>query len=151
MVDYIDLRDMLPSIRESLSNNGEVVFTVAGNSMRPLLTHRKDSVTLIKPANLKKYDMVLFTRSDGSPVLHRIINEKDSTYLIRGDNCYYDEFVKREDIVAVVKSFTKKGKEKATTSSSYKIYCFLRCNALSFHFRKCIWIRIKSLIRKIFK
>ena len=151
MVDYINLKDMLPSIMQSLSNNGEVVFTVAGNSMRPLLTHGRDSVTLVKPAFLKKYDMVLFTRKDGSPVLHRIISENNCVYLIRGDNCYYDEFVKREDIIALVKCFVKSGKEKTTRSFSYKMYCFLRCNTVSFLFRKHIWIRIKSLLRKIFK
>ena len=151
MVDYIDLKEMLPSMQQTLSSGGEVSFTVAGNSMRPFLVHQRDTVTLKKPEALKKYDVVLFSRPDGNLVLHRIISEKNDTFLIRGDNCYYDEYVKSDNIIAVARNFIKKGKRIDVSNFGYKVYCFLHCNAVCFFFRKTIWARVKSLARKIFK
>ena len=151
MVDYIDLKEMLPSMRETLEGGGNVNLTVAGNSMLPMLAHNKDRVTLVKPETIKKYDVTLFVREDGSPVLHRVVKIKNGEFIIRGDNCGYSETVSPSQILAVVTSFTHNGKECHVVKNSYKMYSFLWCNELCFFIRKRLLPKAKSVIKKILK
>ena len=66
--------ELSPLIDEHLENGGEVIFTITGDSMKPMLYHRRDKVILAKSnaGHLNKYDIALFTRADGKYILHRI-------------------------------------------------------------------------------
>ena len=76
----------------------------------------------------KKYDVVLFKRNDNKYVLHRIIKVNKNDYTIRGDNCVYKEYgVKDEDILGVITSFIRKGKEYTVDNKFYRIYSVLWC------------------------
>ncbi len=56
-----------------------VKITLAGNSMRPLIRKDRDLVTIVPLSrSLKIGDVVLFSRFDGSYVVHRL-------YKINGD------------------------------------------------------------------
>lgn len=89
-------------IRAAIDKSGFAVMTFSGISMLPLLVENRDSVRLVKPeGRLKKYDIALFVRQNGECVLHRVVRVRDSSYLIRGDNCLKSEKVEDSQIVAV--------------------------------------------------
>lgn len=150
MADLINLGEMLPAMLETLETEGEVSFTVTGNSMFPMLRNREDKVWLKKPVfSLKKYDIPFYIRSDGRFVLHRIIKTVDGGYIIRGDNCNYIETDITDDkIIAVVKRF-KRGKHiYSVDSAGYKIYCRLYCNGAVYFLRRVL-LKFRSLFSRI--
>lgn len=152
MVDFVDLKELLPSLKETLEAEGKVKLTVAGNSMLPMLKHHSDSVTLVKPKlPIKKYSVALFVREDGAPVLHRVVGYKNGEYKMRGDNCAYSEKISPPQILAVVETFTHNEKDKSVDEITHKIYAFLWCNEFCFFIRKKLLPKVKSLAKKIFK
>ncbi len=66
-----------------------VVINLEGDSMRPLIRRKRDYVTLVPAMRpLKRGDIVLFARVDGSFVLHRVCRMKDSQVQTLGDGCW---------------------------------------------------------------
>jgi len=62
------------------------IVSVVSGSMEPVL-YRGDLIILVAPNNLKLRDVVIYQRSDMSEtIIHRIIEEKDGGYIIKGDN-----------------------------------------------------------------
>ena len=122
----VSLSELYPIISELIEANGKVSFTVVGISMQPMLYNKRDTVTLIKPEfPLKKYDLPLYRLDDGRFILHRVVKvNKDFTYDCRGDNCWETEkSVRSDQIIGVVKSFTRKNKTYETDSSvGYFLY-----------------------------
>ena len=114
----------MPLIRERLDAGGTVRFSPQGISMLPMLRQGKDSVTLSKaPEKLKKYDLPLYQRDNGKYILHRIVDVGDS-YTCIGDNQFILESgVRRDQVIAIVTSFTRNGREILVTSCSYQLYC----------------------------
>ncbi len=84
-----------------------------GRSMRPLIVGGRDSV-LIKPATgpLKKGDIVLFKRTDGANVLHRLWRiGKAGTLTTYGDGCAApDRPIRRDQVRGVAVQLTRKGR-----------------------------------------
>ena len=109
-------------VRLQLENGGRANLTVTGNSMYPMLKSHRDSVTLIPPANLRKGDVVLFQRSSGAYILHRIIAVTATGYVCCGDNQVIRESVSREQMIAVVDGFVRKGKQHAVNAGYYRLY-----------------------------
>ncbi len=107
--------------RELLS--GGYISTTKGTSMYPFLKTSRDVVKLITPcAPLKKYDVVLYKAAEGKYILHRIIGVRDDEYVIRGDNTYHKEYVKKERILAVLIEFKRKGRAHKVTDRGYLLY-----------------------------
>lgn len=119
-----DLEQMAPLIEEALLRGDSVRLTVTGNSMYPMLHSRKDTVVLQKAETIKKYDITFHRRSDGRYILHRVLKiNPDGTYQIAGDNELKTEPpVKREQILGVVTSYTRWGKECSLKSPWYWLY-----------------------------
>ncbi|HHT55364.1 MAG TPA: hypothetical protein GX012_02250, partial [Acholeplasma sp.] len=69
----------LQSIDELLKEGRTVEFKVKGNSMLPFFKHEKTIVTLEKPTNYKKHDVIIAKYND-LVVLHRIIKIKNNIY-----------------------------------------------------------------------
>lgn len=115
-------------ISESIQNGREVNLTVTGDSMYPLLKSRVDTVVLNQPKKLKKRDIAFYRRDNGSYILHRILKIKGENLVIAGDNELKKEYpVRKEQVIGVVKSFTRKGKSYSVTETWYKIYSFFWC------------------------
>ncbi len=116
--------------------------------MLPMLREGRDTVTLSPlPARLKKYDLPLYRRSGGQFVLHRIVRVGKS-YRCIGDNQFlYEDGVTREQMIAVVTSFTRDGKEVPMTSLGYRLYC--RVWHLSRPLRR-LWLGGISRLRSLF-
>lgn len=130
MHKVLPMTEIVPMIEDAIKDGGEFRLITAGTSMLPMLRDRKDTVILRKAeGKLKKYDLPLYKRADGSFVLHRIVGIGKDGYMMSGDNHPMIEYpVTDEQIIAVVSGFIKDGKLTETDSFGYKFYCFWHCN-----------------------
>lgn len=143
----IQMDELMPLILERLVAGQDVRFSPRGVSMLPMLRQGRDTVTLSPvTGRLRKYDLPLYRREDGKYVLHRVVGVAD-TYTCIGDNQYVKEYgVEHRQVLAVVTSFSRDGKEYGVSSPSYRLYCrfwnvsrFLRrcLRALKFRLLRC--------------
>lgn len=149
----ITILELSPLIKEHLKNGGEVIFAITGNSMRPMLHHRRDKVVLVKSKDrrLNKYDITLFTRPDGKYILHRVVAVSDVGYTFRGDNQYVNEYpVLPEQIVGVVTGFWRNDQFISCSSAGYQIYSRLwqAIYPLRWLFHHCL--RLLNRVRKMY-
>lgn len=121
-----DLNEMLPLIEECLSVGQSVKFSPRGISMLPMIVQGRDTVTLSSPPDkLKKFDIPLYRREDGSFVLHRVVRLGDD-YTCIGDNQFKAEpGISHSQVIAVVTAFTRKGKTYAVSCFGYRLYCVI--------------------------
>ncbi len=61
------------ALEECFRAGGIFPLRVTGNSMAPFLKPGRDSVLLSPAGQLRKGDIALFLRPDGSPILHRVV------------------------------------------------------------------------------
>ena len=115
----------LQSIDELLKEGRTVEFKVKGNSMLPFFKHEKTIVTLEKPTNYKKRDVVLAKYND-LVLLHRIIKIKNNIYTLRGDGLISKEYVKINDIYGKVVSFKTNDKKIKFYKTKVVIWLLLR-------------------------
>lgn len=111
------------SIKKELETQGVYVCRSYGVSMEPLFrTHRDVMVIKAADRELRKYDVVLYDVGDERYFLHRIIKVTPDEYLIRGDNTFVIEHIKKESVIGVLISYTRKGKKHSVNDFSYKLY-----------------------------
>lgn len=123
-----DMNDIVRLAKPVLKDGRSVKFIVVGNSMNPVFINNRDKVTVSMAEKIKKRDVILYRRNDGSYVLHRVVGKGKLGFKLCGDNQTVIEYpVKREDVVAVVTSFERKGKEYSTACLWYRLYSFLWC------------------------
>lgn len=144
------LSEMLPVIEEMLSVDGMVTFIPEGTSMLPIIVGGRDSVTLKKPeGRLQKYDACLYRRENGGFVLHRVIKVRPDSYVMSGDNQYVKEKgITDEQIIGILVSVNKNGKEICCNGFFFRLYVFLISNSLS-KFIKKNWARVRNRLSKI--
>jgi len=113
-------------VEETVKDGGSIKIKISGFSMYPLVTSRRDSVLLTKAQKIKKGDVPLIKREDGSFVLHRVVGIKDGCYALRGDYEQKREYpIKPEQVIAVAKGFYRNEKYIDCNSFLYKLYSFL--------------------------
>ncbi len=114
------------SIEEYLHTTGHLTYRNVGVSMLPLLRQGRDLFTLeaYRGSGLMVNDVILFKRSDGKYVLHRLIRIlPDGTYETMGDNCVTSEKgIREENILGVMTSFDRKGKTIRVDNRWYLLY-----------------------------
>ncbi len=115
---------IMDSIEEIIEKNGAYVFVPTGTSMLPLI--RPDTDTVIVEKNmgrLKKRDVALYKRPDGSYILHRVVQVKKASYTMCGDHHkIYEYGVKEEQILGVMTSLLRDGKEVELDGRKYGRY-----------------------------
>lgn len=118
------IEKILPAMTAVLESGGEFKMIATGTSMMPLLRNGIDTIVLIKHGSkLKKYDVPLYKRSDGSFVLHRIVGFNKDGYILCGDNQFVKECgITYDDVVGVLKGYIKDGKYYSCDSFLYKCY-----------------------------
>lgn len=114
-------------IKDVLDSGGEFQMFPKGSSMLPLLREKIDSVVLVKPqGQLKTGDILLYKRSNGQYVLHRIVKVNQNSYELCGDNQIQIETkVSDTDIIGVVGYFYRRKKKITNRNLIYKCYKFL--------------------------
>lgn len=115
------------SIRELINEGRTVEFPVRGWSMRIFVEHERDKAVLVpcQPEQLKVGDVVLAHIGNEVYVLHRIIAAQDEQLTLMGDgNVQGTESCTRNDVVALVAAFRRKGKSQLdyVTSRKWRVY-----------------------------
>ena len=122
-VKKTDIEALMPVVLESIEAGGSVRIKISGFSMYPLVTNWRDSVVLTKATDVKKGDVPLIRRPDGSYVLHRVVKIKDGDFGIRGDYEQKIEYpVSAEGVLAVASGFYRNEKLISCDSVGYKVY-----------------------------
>ncbi len=121
--EQVSMQELLPFLDELLKDGKTVQLKITGNSMMPLLRNRRDSVMLVAPENVKKYDIVLFVRESGEAILHRIVGCKKEGYIIVGDNQLAMEGpIKPAQVVAKVSAICRDGRIFQSTHWWCRLY-----------------------------
>ena len=110
------------TIENELKSGNTVTYYTVGVSMQPLLSER-ETIVVIAPKTAKKNDIVLYIRENGQYVLHRLKNEDNDFYYMRGDNTYPLERVEKSQAIGVVTHIHRKGRViDVEASKGYKLY-----------------------------
>lgn len=110
------------SIEEVLVHHGVFIGPTMGISMLPMLKSGRDTIVVRpKEGRLQPLDVALYKREE-KYVLHRVLKVTDTGYIIRGDNCYYDEIVPEHDVIGVLTEFFRKDKHYYCTDEEYLRY-----------------------------
>ncbi len=113
----------MTNFAEELKKNGVVVFTCKGVSMMPLLRQDRDVLVIrAQTDGFRKNDVVLFRRTDGRYILHRITKVREQDYFIIGDNCLTGENVRPEQILGILTEIKRDGKTVSVTDAAYRRY-----------------------------
>ncbi len=114
------------NIERSINELGYAVAPIAGTSMMPLLKEGRDRVELepCSQERLKKGDVVLYKKNDGTLVLHRIIKtENREFFTVLGDHQFKNaERVNKNQIIAVACGFFIKGRYVTEKTRWYRMY-----------------------------
>ena len=148
--ESLRLEDVMPLIAERLAAGQAVEFSPHGVSMLPMLREGRDSVILSAPAGrLKKYDIPLYRRADGSYVLHRVVAVGEEGYTLVGDNQFIPEKgVKDEAVIAVLTAYRRGKKLISADSLGYRIYSRFRHMTRPLRY---FFFRVKRKIKHIFR
>ena len=138
------------SFEEELEKSGKLIYTTVGVSMMPLITQDRDISIISKPeGRLKKFDVAMYKRPNGQYVLHRVVKVLEDGYVILGDNCISKEYnIKDSQILGVLTSLNRKGKEVDLNSFGYNLY--VRARYAHYPVRVIIF-RTKRFLRKLIK
>ena len=143
------------NIEQCLKDIGFAVVSISGTSMWPLLKEGKSQVQLVsgRTKQLKKGDIVLYRRKDGTLVLHRIVKvgEKD-TFLVCGDHQWkLDEQVEEDQILAAAQGFFMNGRYIDEKNWWYQLYKKIWTGNLMMR-RCCLaFLRLTGLEKKSLK
>lgn len=114
------------NIERSIKELGYAVVPITGTSMLPLLKEGRDLVELesCSQERLKKGDVVLYKKNDGTLVLHRIIKtENGEFFTVLGDHQFENaERVNKNQIIAVACGFFIKGRYVNEKTRWYRLY-----------------------------
>ena len=113
------------NMEQCLQELGYAVVPVRGTSMWPLLKEGKTRVQVEakEGRQVRKGDMVLYRRKDGTLVLHRIIKVEKDTFLVCGDHQWKQvEQVQENQILAVGQGFFQNGHYIDDNTWWYRIY-----------------------------
>lgn len=117
---------------DALRENGQLRIEIIGRSMRPLLKAGKNTVHLrYLTQDPHLLDVVLFSRNDGSFVLHRIISKNGDSYTLCGDNQILPEpGITRQQIIGRMEGYYTKDRYHSCAKLSYQLYSRLWCRVM---------------------
>lgn len=116
---------MMEEIRVLISEGKTVKLTVKGNSMNPFLVSMRDKMTLgpWKDEDIRKGCVALVKDSRDSYLIHRIIKREENTVTLLGDgNIGFTETATLDNIIGIMYSVTRKGREWTSDSLLWRFY-----------------------------
>ena len=106
----VPMSALTPLMEEILTSGGTVELTVTGRSMEPMLHDGVSRVRLAAPRKLRRGDLPLYRRADGSYVLHRVTQADGRCMTCCGDAQWvFEPNITRSQIVAVMEAFDREG------------------------------------------
>ncbi len=144
-----NINELIYLMDEAFTNGLKFELPVNGTSMLPLL-HTGDFVLLedIKVAKLKKRDVVLYQRTNGQYVLHRIYKKRGETCTMLGDNQLRKELINEKLIVAKMVEYSHNQQKVTTKDIKYRLYSFIWCiYPLRYIILKVKWKLLKRNIK----
>lgn len=131
MSGSISLSQIVCFMQEAFRQGKTATVRVSGKSMVPLLHHGTDSVIFgpcENPHKLKRLDLPLYRRADGTYVMHRIVKvHKDSFDMCGDGQRKIERGVPKNAVVAQAVGFIRKGKELSVKNRRYRLYSFIWC------------------------
>ena len=123
MSEY-SLDEYIPLIREVIDSGGEFRLYPRGTSMLPLLRQGIDSVALTAPDKLKRGNILLYQRTNGQYVLHRIVRvRRDGSLWFSGDNhMTIEKGIDRKQIIALVTAVYRGENRKERDAFGMRFY-----------------------------
>lgn len=111
------------TIEEQLAAGHLALVRTRGTSMQPLL-YEGESHVLVAPApeNVAVGELALARLPDGRYLLHRVIARDDAFYYTRGDHCYSQEAVPRDQVVGVAVELVRRGRRISMRGKIYRMY-----------------------------
>lgn len=106
----LDMRDMLPFIRERLDNGETVMISGGGKSMYPFIDDENDKVVLRKRGDrpIKVGEIYLYRRANGRYSIHRVYSIEEGSVTMLGDGqVTLERGIPNGDIIAVVTEVIK--------------------------------------------
>ena len=146
----VPMDELSPLITGLIEDGTDVRFTVTGISMRPLLYNRRDSVVLTAcdPQLLKKGQIPLYKRPDGTYVLHRIIKVGKNSYDMCGDHQWeIERGVDKSSVICVVKGFYRNGVYHSCKAALSHVFFLLDVGTAAPQI--CLWAAQKTEKKKL--
>ena len=123
---------MHSSFEQELQTHGKLVYRNRGTSMLPMLRQNRDLVVIepIGEKTIERYDVVFYRYGD-KYFLHRVIKVLPNGFVICGDhNRKQDPVVLQEQILGILTSFIRNGREITVQSLSYRFYSRIWANGI---------------------
>lgn len=108
---------------QELERTGKLIYTTVGRSMRPFLRSQEDLVVIERKTEgrFSKYDAVLYRRTSGQYVLHRIVRVCPDGYTMCGDNCAdLEPGIEDSQILGVLTGVIRNGERIDVNSDAYQ-------------------------------
>jgi hypothetical protein len=145
----VDTRLWLATICKLLDEQDEVSLTVTGNSMSPFLADKRDRVILTKHfSKIRRGMIMLYRRSNGQYVLHRVVKCKKDKVCFCGDNqTVVEADLPTDCVIAKVVKVWRNGKLVQENNLSWKFYAHIW---LALRPIRRVMFRANSLIKRTF-
>ncbi len=138
-------------LENQLEKDGYIITPIKGASMRPLLKEGRDRVVIKKVKNIiRKGDVILYVRPNGTYVLHRVLGVNAKFLELCGDNqTIVERGVKHSAVLGVLDGVYRNNKYiNLNKSLRYKFYKLFWGNNRSF---RLFTIKLKKLAKKILR
>lgn len=111
------------TFEEILDQDGVLVYTCRGVSMKSLLKQNSDLLVIRKPdREFRNHDIVLF-RTNHKYLLHRIIKIEGDMITTAGDNnTFKDSRIHKDRIIGILSTIVRDGKEINVNDPKLKFY-----------------------------
>lgn len=120
----------LQMLEETFANGATFALTITGNSMEPTFRNGQDRV-ILSPLErpLRKGDVPLYRRDDGTIVLHRVVAvHSDGTIDCCGDHqLLVERNIRPQQVLAVGTAFVRSGRAVSAKAWRYRFPVWLHC------------------------
>lgn len=138
---HVDNHQLFSELQTWLSEGKQVNLTVRGRSMRPMIEHQRDAVTIAQATSTSycRGDVVLALTTDHRWVLHRLMSVDGDYCTLQGDgNVAVQEQCQLQNIIGRVVMFTRKGHQYKVNSRFWRTYALLWMSLLPLR-RYLLW------------
>lgn len=119
---------VLEEARKLISEGRHVSIAARGNSMNPFIKDKRDQIKLgpWESSDIKKGCVILVKDTQDRYILHRVIRRKGDILTLMGDgNLKGTENAHISEVIGIMKSVTRKGREHSADSPTWKAYSWL--------------------------